>query len=69
MVFFQAQNPKVGKFLRVLLWKMLVVFMTFGHILRPLRIFFAHLVHFVVMWYIFPVLVYCIKASNSFSCD
>jgi hypothetical protein len=31
--------------------------------LRPLEIFYGHLVYFVVIWYIFPVLVFCTKIN------
>jgi hypothetical protein len=54
MVCFQTKNPNLGKFCRVLLWKILVYFMTVWSILRPLQIFYGHLVYFVVFWYIFP---------------
>jgi hypothetical protein len=53
MVCFQTKNPNLGKFCRVLLWKILVYFMTIWSNLRPLQIFFGHLVYFVVIWYIF----------------
>jgi hypothetical protein len=54
MVCFQTKNPNLGKFGRVLLWKILVYFMTIWSILRPLEILYGHLVYFVVIWYIFP---------------
>jgi hypothetical protein len=54
MVCFQTKSPNVGKFWKVLLWKILVYFMTIWIILRPLEIFYGHLVYFVVIWYIFP---------------
>jgi hypothetical protein len=44
---FSNQNPNLGKFWRVLLWKILVYFMTICSILRPLEIFYGHLVY---MW-------------------
>jgi hypothetical protein len=53
MVCFQTKNPNLGKFWRVLLWKILVYFMTFWSILRQFEIFNDHLVYFVVIWYIF----------------
>jgi hypothetical protein len=37
--------------------------MTIWSILRPLKIFYGHLVYFVVIWYIFPVLVSCTKKN------
>jgi hypothetical protein len=53
MVCFQTKNPNLGKFWRVLLWKIFVYFMTIWSILRPLEIFYSHLVYFLVIWYIF----------------
>jgi hypothetical protein len=44
--------------------KMLVYFMTFRNILRPLGLFHFRLVQFVVIWYIFPVLV-CLDQEKS----
>jgi hypothetical protein len=38
-------------------------FMTIWSILRPIGIFYGHFVHFVVVWYIFPVLVCCTKKN------
>jgi hypothetical protein len=63
MVCFQTKNPNLDKFWRVLLWKMLVYFMTIWSILRPLEILYGHLVYFVVIWYIFPVLVFWTKKN------
>jgi hypothetical protein len=54
MVCFQTKNPNLGKFWRVLLWKILVYFMTIWPILRPLELFYGLLVYFGVIWYIFP---------------
>jgi hypothetical protein len=54
MVCFQTKNPNLGKFWGVLQWKILVYFMTIWSILRPLEIFYGHLVYFVVIWYISP---------------
>jgi hypothetical protein len=54
MVCFQTKNPNLGKFWRVLQWKMLVYLMTIWSILRPFDVFNAHLFNFVVTWYIFP---------------
>jgi hypothetical protein len=52
MVCFQTKNPTLGKFWRVLQWKILGSFMTIWSIFRPLKIFYVHLVYFVVIWYI-----------------
>jgi hypothetical protein len=54
MVCFQTKNPNLDKFLRVLLWKILLYFMTIWPILRPLEIVYGHLIYFVALWYIFP---------------
>jgi hypothetical protein len=51
---FQTKNPNLGKFWRVLLWKILVYFITIWTILWLLEIFYGHLVYLVVIWYIFP---------------
>jgi hypothetical protein len=53
MVCFQTKNPNLGKFWRVLPWEILVYFMTIWSILRPLEIFYGHLVYLGVIWFIF----------------
>jgi hypothetical protein len=63
MVFFQNKNTNLGKFPKVLLWTMLVYFMTIGSVLRLFGIFCVHLVHFVFVWYIFPVWASCTKKN------
>jgi hypothetical protein len=52
MVCFQTKNPNLGKFWRVLQWEIFIYFMIIWSILRPLEIFYGHLVYFVVIWYI-----------------
>jgi hypothetical protein len=42
------------KYWKVLQWMMLESFVAILFILRPNGIFYGHLVHFVVIWYIFP---------------
>jgi hypothetical protein len=66
MAHFQTQNPNLGTFWRVLQWKMLVHFMTISSILRPFGTFCGRLLHFVVIWYIFPRfgLLYQEKSGN-----
>jgi hypothetical protein len=54
MVCFQTKNRNLGKFWMVLLWKILLYFVTTWSILQPLEIFYGHLVYFVVIWYISP---------------
>jgi hypothetical protein len=53
---FQTKNPNLGKFWKGLKWKMLGYFMASGNLLQPF-------VELVVIWYIFPVLVYCIEKN------
>jgi hypothetical protein len=43
--------------------KILVYFMTIWSIIRPLEIFYGHLVYFVVIWYISPRLAFCTKKN------
>jgi hypothetical protein len=51
---FSNQNPILGKFWRVLFWKILVYFMaTVYNCQLPIGKFNGHLLHFVVIWYIF----------------
>jgi hypothetical protein len=57
MVYFQTKNSSLGKFCRALGWKMLIYFMAIRNILRTIGIFNDYLVHFVLIWDIFPVLV------------
>jgi hypothetical protein len=52
MVYFRTQNPNLGKFCRVVQWKMLVYFMLIWFILWSFGIFYGHLVYFMVIWYI-----------------
>jgi hypothetical protein len=37
-------------------------------IILPNGIFYGHLVHFVVIWYIFPVLIYCTDKNLATLC-
>jgi hypothetical protein len=59
MVCIQTKNLNLGKFWRALDWKLLMYFMAIGNILQRFGILYDHLVHFVFIWYIFPVLVSC----------
>jgi hypothetical protein len=63
MVCFQTKNLNLGKFWWTLEWKMLKCFMAIWNILRTLGIFYDHLVHFMLIWYIFTVLVSCTKKN------
>jgi hypothetical protein len=60
---FTPKNPNVGKFRRVLRWKMLLY-------LRPFGLFYDHFVYFAAIWdnlwlfgTFFPPLVCCIKKN------
>jgi hypothetical protein len=62
IVYFQTKNPNLGNFLRALDCKLYICmcvhmkyFLSIWNILYPFRIFYDHLVHFVFIWYIFPV--------------
>jgi hypothetical protein len=50
---FKNQRSNFGKLWTVLQWKMLVLLWPSLPILPPNGIFNGHLVHFVVIWYIF----------------
>jgi hypothetical protein len=64
LVHFQTKKSHLGKFWRVLQWKILVYFIAIWSILRSIGIFYDHLVWYVVVvWYIFPVLVCCTKKN------
>jgi hypothetical protein len=63
MVYFQTQNPNWGKFWRALDLEMLIYFTAICNILRTHGIFFDHLIYFVFIRYIFPVLVSCTKKN------
>jgi hypothetical protein len=62
--FCQTKNPNFRKFWRALDWTMLIYFVairtilqTIGIFLQAFMIFYDHLVHFVFVWYIYPVWV------------
>jgi hypothetical protein len=50
VVYFHTKNPNLGKFWRVLQWKMLEYFMAVWNILRPFGIFGCYLVDLVAIW-------------------
>jgi hypothetical protein len=57
MVYFQTQNPNLGKFWSVLQWKALVNFVAIWSILLSFGKFCSHLEYFVVIgyiWYVAP---------------
>jgi hypothetical protein len=55
---FSFQNSNLGTIRRALELKMLVYLMTILNILLPYGIFYGNLVEFVVIWYIYPILVW-----------
>jgi hypothetical protein len=69
LVYLSTKNPYLDTFWRALEWKLLVNLMAIKNILAiryilwPCCIFCGHLVYFVVIWYIFPVLVCCTKKN------
>jgi hypothetical protein len=72
-VCFQTKNPTLGKFWRVLQWKMLVYFMDTWSILRPFVIFYGHLVSwhiFFPFWYFVPRKIWqpCQRVVFEFHC-
>jgi hypothetical protein len=60
---FQTKNPNLGKFWGALQWKFLAYVKTIWSILRPLEIFYGHLVYIVTIRYSIPNLVNCIKKN------
>jgi hypothetical protein len=53
MVYFQTENPNLDESWKVLQRQIMVVFMGILSILGSNGIFYSHLVHLVVIWYIF----------------
>jgi hypothetical protein len=60
MFCFQTKNPILGKFLRVLHWKIIAYFLDTWSILRSFVIFYGNLVEFLVIWLF---LVFCTKKN------
>jgi hypothetical protein len=54
MVYFQTKYLNLGKFWRALKWKILVYFIVIWNILRPIGIFYDHLVLLWLVWIYFP---------------
>jgi hypothetical protein len=59
MVSFRTKNTTLGKLWSALEGKLLINFRAFWNILWTFRIFYIHLVLFVLIWYIFLVWVSC----------
>jgi hypothetical protein len=66
MVSFQTKIPNLVKFWRAQDWKMLINFTAIWIILQTFGIFYDHLVHVVLIWYIFSGLgnIYREKSGN-----
>jgi hypothetical protein len=45
-------------------WRMLVYFMFIWNIIRSLGLFYNQLIQVVIIWCIFPILVWCIKKPD-----
>jgi hypothetical protein len=62
MAYFETKNPDLGKFWKVLQWKVLVYYMSIWcrycmaiwYILWPLGGFYGCLLHFPPFWYVVP---------------
>jgi hypothetical protein len=72
-VYFQTKIRNLGKFWRVLQWKMLVYFMDNWSILRPFKISYGRLVYFPPFWYIVPRKIWqpccpCRRKTRSCGC-
>jgi hypothetical protein len=61
MVYFQTKKSQFGQILEGLRWEKINVFMAVWNSLQTLGIFCDHLVLFVLICCIFPVLVQCSK--------
>jgi hypothetical protein len=68
MLYFQTKNSNLGSFWRALQFKMLVYIKDIYSLLRPFDIFYAHLVYFVLILYIFLCVgkLYQEKSGNPF---
>jgi hypothetical protein len=63
MVYIANKISNLGKFWRVLQWKMLVYFVAIWYIVRLFGILEGYLVYFTVILIYFPVLVCCTKKN------
>jgi hypothetical protein len=63
MAYFQNKNPKLGKFWRDLEWKMLAYLYGDLEFITAVWYILCPFGNLVVIWYIFPVLVYCVKKN------
>jgi hypothetical protein len=60
MVYFQIENPNLGKFWMELQWKMLVYFMDIWFILRP----FGTGMYFIAIWYMYFIAIWYTYCTN-----
>jgi hypothetical protein len=62
--YFQTRNPDLGKFWRLLQWKMWIYVIN-GHLdyFKAIWYILWTLVYFMVIWYIFLALVNCTKKN------
>jgi hypothetical protein len=63
VVYFQTKNPDLGHYLRALKWKRLVCLMAIRKILQTFGIFYGNFANLGAVWYISPILVYCVKKN------
>jgi hypothetical protein len=64
MVYFQTKKfPFWVNFGGLVMEDVDLLNFPFWYILQPIVKFYGHLVHFVVIWYIFHILVCCIKKN------
>jgi hypothetical protein len=64
MVYFQTKNSNLGPFWRALDRKIWIYFMAIWNILQTVGICSDHLVHFVLIWYIFSGFDYMYKETS-----
>jgi hypothetical protein len=68
MVYFQTENPNLGKVWRVLQWKKFEYFIDIWSILCPFGTFCSNLVYVPPFWYIVPRKIWQPCASTRFVC-
>jgi hypothetical protein len=61
--FFKSKIPFWVNFLGACTGRGWFILWPFWYILQPFVIFYDHLVYFLVIWYVFPVLV-CFNKKN-----
>jgi hypothetical protein len=67
MVSFQTKNPNLGKFWRVLDWKMLIYFMAIWNVLQTFGMFYRHLECFTDIWNVLQTFgIFCVHLVHFF---